>query len=139
MKTYFYSLIWLLLPCCAFAQGVAQDITTNDPMYQYAELLGTGKLFSNKVLVEIDFGQETKLFDFHDSNRIIDPETGKPKVFNSMVDAMNFMGALGWEFVQAYVVTVANQNVYHWLLKRPVTDKERSDILPMVRGDLKQQ
>ena len=40
------------------------------------------------------------------------------KKFNSMVDAMNWMGSMGWEFVQAYVVTVGNQNVYHWLLKK---------------------
>lgn len=40
-------------------------------------------------------------------------ETGKNIVFNSMVDAMNFMGKLGWEFEQAYVVTMGGQNVYH--------------------------
>ena len=51
---------------------------------------------------------------------------------------MNFMGALGWEFVQAYVVIDANQhNVYHWLLKRTVTDAERAEILPLVKGDLR--
>lgn len=41
-----------------------------------------------------------------------------------MVDAMNFMGTLGWEFEQAYVVTVgggtSSQNVYHWLLSKYV-------------------
>jgi hypothetical protein len=35
-----------------------------------------------------------------------------------MVDALNYMGEKGWEFVQAYVVTISNQNVYHWLLKK---------------------
>ena len=137
MKNYLYFLILFLLPCYTFAQSSGQEGTKEEQLYQYAELLGTGKLFSNKVSVEIDFGQETKFFDFHDSSRIVDPETGKPKVFNSMVDAMNFMGALGWEFVQAYVVTVASQNVYHWLLKRAITDEERAEILPMVKGDLK--
>jgi len=39
-----------------------------------------------------------------------------------MVDAMNFMGTLGWEFVQAYVVTESNQNVYHWLLKMEIKE-----------------
>lgn len=42
----------------------------------------------------------------------------KNKSFNSMVDGMNYMGKDGWEFVQAYVVTLGNQNVYHWLLKK---------------------
>lgn len=35
-----------------------------------------------------------------------------------MVDALNYMGNQGWEFVQAYTITMGNQNVYHYLLKR---------------------
>jgi hypothetical protein len=35
-----------------------------------------------------------------------------------MIDALNYMGKNGWEFVQAYVVTTQNQNVYRWLLKK---------------------
>ena len=42
----------------------------------------------------------------------------KNKIFNSMVDGMNYMGKDGWEFVQAYTVTAGNQNVYRWLLKK---------------------
>jgi hypothetical protein len=35
-----------------------------------------------------------------------------------MVDALNYMGSDQWEFVQAYIVTTGQQNVYHWLLKK---------------------
>ena len=45
--------------------------------------------------------------------------------FNSMVDAMNYMGKRNWEFEQAYVVTTSNQNVYHWLLSKEVTSDEQ--------------
>ena len=41
-----------------------------------------------------------------------------------MVDAMNYMGKRGWKFEQAYVVTTSNQNVYHWLLSKEVTQDE---------------
>lgn len=41
----------------------------------------------------------------------------KIKTFTSMIDGMNYMGALGWEFVQAYTITTNNQNVYHYILK----------------------
>ena len=44
----------------------------------------------------------------------------KSKIFNSMVDGMNYMGKDGWEFVQAYIVTSNNQNVYRWLLKKRI-------------------
>lgn len=48
-----------------------------------------------------------------------------------MVDAMNWMGSQGWEFAQAYVVTMGGQNVYHWLLKKDIstlTDSEKELI-----------
>lgn len=40
-----------------------------------------------------------------------------------MVDAMNFMGKLGWKFVQAYAVTIGNNNVYHWLLYKDINNE----------------
>lgn len=89
-----------------------------DAKYIYAELVGTGKLFSNKVTVEIDYGQATSVWK--NDSRLLG-EDGKPIKFNSMVDAMNFMGNQGWEFAQAYVVSTSNQSVYHWLLKRDVS------------------
>lgn len=89
----------------------------------FCELLGTGKLFSNKVTVTVDFGQETS-FWLGASNQYLVDDNGKAIKFNSMVDAMNYMGKRGWEFEQAYVVTIGNQNVYHWLLSKEVTQDE---------------
>ena len=84
----------------------------------YCELLGTQKFLSTKVTVSVDFGQERKFFG---DNRMVDAD-GKVQEFNSMVDAMNYMGTLGWEFEQAYVVTMGSgagaSNVYHWLLSK---------------------
>lgn len=88
------------------------------PKYIYAEIVGTGKFLSKKVSIEIDYGQATTIWQ---SNRIKN-EDGSNKEFNSMVDAMNYMGALGWEFQQAYVVTIGQQNVYHWLMRKEFTD-----------------
>ncbi|MBT1698361.1 hypothetical protein KK083_15835 [Fulvivirgaceae bacterium PWU4] len=83
--------------------------------YSYCELIGTARLFSNKVTIDIDFGEAKNVWL---DNRVRDEQTGKVRIFNSMVDALNYMGSDGWEFVQAYVVTVGQQNVYHWLLKK---------------------
>ena len=86
----------------------------------YCELVGTQIPFSKKVTVQVDFGQQSKLFS---NNSLVD-ENGDAIVFNSMVDAMNYMGKLGWDFEQAYVVTMGSggsaQNVYHWLLSKLV-------------------
>lgn len=92
----------------------------------YAELLGTGTNFLNlnkNVKVSVDLGQfqsATKAYTLLDENE-------KDIKFNSMVAAMNYMGERGWKFVQAYVVTVSNQNVLHWLLYKDVTDRPRSN------------
>jgi len=112
--------------------ALAQEIKIPD--YTYCELLGYRKLLSTKVSVSIDYGQETKVFQ---DNRIRDEETGKVKNFNSMVDALNYMGEKGWEFVQAFVVTEGSQNVYHWLLKRRLTDEEKKNYTPLTKKDLK--
>jgi len=71
--------------------------------YVYCEILGTGSLFSTKVKIDIDYGQEV---GFWNQDRRLKDENGKSVKFNSMVDALNYMGTLGWEFVQAYVVTM---------------------------------
>ena len=74
---------------------------------------------STKVTIEVSFGQQMKTFA---DNRLKDPATGKAIVFKSMIDALNYMGKLGWEFAQAFVITESNQNVYHFLLKKPFSD-----------------
>ncbi len=93
--------------------------------YVYCELVGTGKLLSKKVTVQADFGQQTSFWKGVDYIRDAD---GKRIEFNSMVDAMNFMGTQGWEFVQAYVVTTGSQNVYHWLLKKEIDAEEKKEL-----------
>lgn len=83
----------------------------------YCEIVGTMKILSGKVSVSVDFGQQSYFKD----NRLVD-ENGDIMTFNSMVDAMNYMSTLGWEFEQAYVVTMGAgntaSNVYHWLLSK---------------------
>jgi hypothetical protein len=125
-----------LVPFLSRAQDTS--IPKEEKYYVFSEIVGTGRLLSTKVDVEIDYGQETKFFSA-DNNRIMDERTGKPKKFNSMVDAMNFMGALNWDFVQAYVVTESGQNVYHWLMKREIRGTEMDKHLPTIRKDLTKQ
>lgn len=89
-------------------------ISGNESAFIYCQLVGTQKLFSTEVTVSIDYGQQRKMFQ---DNRLKD-ETGNVQSFNSMIDALNYMGSLGWEFEQAYTITVGQQNVYHYLLKK---------------------
>ncbi len=110
-KLILLSLI-VLMSVPMFAQENTSNEKTRDS-FLYAEILGYSKFFSTKISVTIDFGQNTKLYE---DTRLRD-ENGKVINFNSMVDAMNWMGAQGWEFVQAYTASEGDQSVYHWLLK----------------------
>lgn len=93
--------------------------------FVYCELVGTGKFMSAKVNVQVDFGQSTSIWKSID---YLKDDKGKTISFNSMVDAMNYMGKEGWEFVQAYVVSTNNQNVYHWLLKKEISKEDLEQI-----------
>jgi hypothetical protein len=97
------------------AQTETKELNDVTPKFVYCEMIGTQKLLSTKVTIFIDFGEEMKTWK---DNRVMDEVTGKAQSFNSMVDALNYMGEQGWEFAQAYSVTVGQQNVYHWLLKK---------------------
>lgn len=85
---------------------------------EYCELLATSKLFSLKVTISIDFGQETSVWTKYKDQAVFNELTGKLKSFNSVIDALNWMNSSGWEFVNAYAITHGNQNVYHYLMKR---------------------
>jgi hypothetical protein len=108
---------------------VARD-SLNYPV-KYCLLLGRGKFLSNDVDISIDYGQDSSLFE---DTRIRDKK-GKKITFNSIIDALNYMESLGWEFVNAYVITVNNQNVYHYLLK--ASENTNFDFIPKTKRDFK--
>jgi hypothetical protein len=109
-------IIGLLFSFAATSQTV-NDIPVKDIDVDYVQIIGTSKLFSNKLTIEIDFGQENKFFSSDKDTRVKDAD-GKNMIFNSMVDALNFMTKNGYEFVQAYAFATNNQNVYHYLLRK---------------------
>ncbi len=75
---------------------------------EYVQIVGRGAFLNNKISVDIDFGQRNKAFKAKDTQ--IRDEKGKLAKFNSMVDALNFMSANGYEYVDSYVMLVPNQN-----------------------------
>ncbi|MBB4037542.1 hypothetical protein GGR21_003459 [Dysgonomonas hofstadii] len=113
-------LLLFLVACCSLYSSAQKE------NFIYCELVGTGKFMSTKVNVQVDFGQSTSIWKGID---YLKDDKGKKISFNSMVDAMNYMGKQGWEFVQAYVVTTNNQNVYHWLLKQVISEENLQKVL----------
>ncbi|MDM1345732.1 hypothetical protein [Myroides marinus] len=104
-----------------FSYFVQAQTVNNIPLKEldvdYILIVGEGKLFSDKVSVKIDFGQNTKYFSSKEEMFIKDKDETRIK-FNSMVDALNFLSRNGFQFVQAYAITIGNQNVYHYLMRK---------------------
>ena len=115
MRTLFIFFLAVVFSYQVQAQSV-NDVPIKDIDVEYIQIVGTSKLMSNKVTIQIDFGQETKFMS--STTNVVKDKKGKRKTFNSMIDALNFMSSNGYDFVTAYAVTIQSQNVYHYLLKK---------------------
>jgi len=118
MKKFILINLFLISTSLCQSQTV-NDIPITEIDVEYLQIVGTSRLLSNKVSIEIDFGQQSKFFSSGKETQIKDV-SGKPLIFNSMIDALNFMTSNGYSFVQAYAFAVDNQNVYHYLMKKSI-------------------
>ena len=76
---------------------------------------------SNKVTIDIDFGEQKSFW----RDERLKSYDGKLKKFNTIIDALNFMGKEGWLFMNAYPVTTGlNEIIYHFAFKKLVLRTE---------------
>lgn len=113
MKKIIFSIFFALIAITSFAETHRV----------YCELVGQQGFMSSKVKVKVDFGQSTSFWKGDKDQQLVD-ENGKDIAFNSMIDAMNYMGNCGWSFLQAYAISDKNGNVYHWLLCKDVNNDD---------------
>ena len=84
----------------------------------------TSMSFNRMTNISIDYGEKTDLFE---RNRLVD-SSGELREFNSFVDALNWLGDIGWEVVQNYQVQNSEGKIFNrWLLKKNVTDMSEED------------
>jgi hypothetical protein len=97
----------------AFISNAQADSTRIE---QYCQVIATPRLFSNKVTIDIDFGEEKSFF----KDTRLKTYDGKLKKFNTIIDALNFMGKEGWVFINAYPVNMGNVEIYHFAFKKQI-------------------
>jgi len=95
--------------------------TDTSKIEQYCQVIVTPRLLSNKVTIDIDFGEEKS---FWRDNRL-KTDAGILKKFNTIIDAMNYMGREGWIFINAYPVQMGQTEIFHFAFKKQFY---RSDI-----------
>ncbi len=110
--------LFLLIPAFGYSQ------TNESSVEQYCELVAQNRILSRKVNIDVDYGDERKLFRDY---RLKD-ESGRLKKFNTVVDALNYMGQQGWKLVNAFLVTEGTgatvNNVYHYVFKKEFSKEE---------------
>ena len=87
---------------------------------QYCQVIATPRLLSNKVTIDIDFGDEKSFW--RDSR--LKTDGGKLKKFNTVIDALNYMGSAGWVFINAYPVKMSETEIYHFAFKKQFSRSE---------------
>ncbi len=101
-----------------FGAMAQSDTTKHKPKEEYCMIIATAKLFSTKVTISIDHGQETHLFGDRGTLRTDD---GKLMSFNSVIDALNYMSTQGWFFVNAYALSEGSQGkVLNYVMRKPI-------------------
>jgi hypothetical protein len=108
---------------CVFVQLItvivfAQADTTR--IEQYCQIIATPRFLSNKVTIDIDFGEEKS---FWADTRLRNYD-GKLKKFNTIIDALNFMGKEGWIFINAYPVKIGDVERYHFGFRKHFSRSE---------------
>lgn len=117
MKNILLLLTLSFLSVTASSQIVVgeEKVDINSLDIEYCQIVGYNKsLLGQKIVVTVDYGQKFNWF----KSQAIEDKDGKALVFNSMIDALNFMLKNGWEYEHTYAVTTGSSNVYHYLLKK---------------------
>ncbi|MCC8423508.1 hypothetical protein [Mucilaginibacter sp. UR6-11] len=105
-------LFFLIILTPGMLQAYAQ--TDSVKIEQFCQLIAVPRILSNKVTIDIDFGQEKK---FWNDSRLRDRE-GAVKKFNTIIDAMNFMGREGWSFIHTYPVRNGDTEIFHFAFRK---------------------
>jgi hypothetical protein len=111
------TLLHCLLFCLPFVAH-AQDTTKVE---QYCQVIAGGVLFTGKVVISVDYGEERR------SRRslLVREENGKLMRFNSVIDALNYLGRNGWKIVNAFpLLDPTGPKQYQYLFKKEVAVAE---------------
>jgi hypothetical protein len=109
----------LALALLTFADVSAQTDSTK--VEQYCQVIASPVLLSNKITITLDFGNEKSFW----RDGRLKTDGGKIKRFNTVIDALNYMGREGWIFMNAYPVRTGDTEIYHFAFKKLFS---RSDI-----------
>lgn len=120
LPIFLFFLCGFILPAQAQEPVPAADSTASPaavPEYLYCQIIHFHMPTTKGESVVFDFGQETGFWKYN----VLTDSLGRDLVFNSGIQALNYMTARGWEFVQAWSSGEENQKT-HMLLRIPASE-----------------
>ena len=105
------AMIFIIIAFTSFTSFSQSDTAKVE---QYCEVIATPRLLSNRVTLDINYGDERSIWK---DNRLKSDE-GKLKKFNSVIDGLNYMGKEGWIFVNAFPVLSGTTAIYHYVFRK---------------------
>ena len=104
----------LIISIVLLSSVISNAQTDTSKVEQYCQLIATPRLLSNKVTIDIDFGEEKSFW----RDTRLKTDGGKIKKFNTIIDAINYMGREGWTFINAFPVRMGETEIYHFAFKK---------------------
>jgi len=96
----------------------AQSLPKDSTIEQFCILRVAYSLdLSGKISIDVDYGQERKWGKVY---QLKDDETGKTRKFNSITDALNFLGRQGWKLVIAVPVIADKASSTDYVFKKEI-------------------
>jgi len=92
---------------------------------QYCEVVATPRLLSTRVTIDVDYGEARSIWK--DSR--LKNENGKLVKFNTLVDALNYMGKNGWKLVNAFPAYTGSNSaaVYHYVFRKEFLKRDTDE------------
>jgi hypothetical protein len=98
---------------CSFLAGKSQtQLSDTSKVEQYCEVICTERMFSSKVMVEIDFGE----LSVYPGGQDLQDIEAYAKGLNRLPDALNYMGQKGWVLQSSYYLS--SHTICHFIFKK---------------------
>ena len=110
---------------CFILSAQQLDNSSTKTTYRFCEIIIQDGFVHNSY-VAVDYGQPLKVLG---KRRLTDKE-GVDLKFNSVVDALNYMSKMGWEYFQVYTIQgTPTSSEAHYVLRKEVLPGEDTSKL----------
>ena len=90
----------------------------NKTIEVFCDLIATKKFLSTDVSIQINYGNRDSLWIDKTIYTLLASEL---KQYNTILDALNYMGNEGWQTINSYSASYNSYIVEHYILKKTIT------------------